>query len=269
MEKRQTARAPPINNYFLQKIIMHTPAVIMKRASMPPRLRMAVFGSFRRGEAMVMKAIELKNQYPDQIELCFIATDNPERVNMSQRRIWRYVADIAGERNLLAKLAKDNGIPFWDGSIKGKAFQQAFRRYSPDICYMGTFGQKIPAHIFNGVPLGFFNFHPCIDGRWPSAVGGDPFEQMIKLKTPYCAIAMHEVNDRWDDGALVSMSRPYPIGPNDTPFSLHSKTAAGAAELMHWHVLEKLGLMHPSLKGVLPYPRLSTHAKTTVKSCHA
>jgi methionyl-tRNA formyltransferase len=101
---------------------------------------------------------------------------------------------------------------------------------------MGTFGQKVPSSIFDSMPLGFYNFHPCVNRHWPSYVGGNPFRAMIENNEQECVLAMHEVDEQWDNGALVTFSRSFSIGSNDDVISLHKKTAIAAPELMEMHL---------------------------------
>ena len=206
--------------------------------------RVAIFGSYHQGEAVIGKILELQKQYPDFIRLVGIATDDPRNNCVSpQRRIWRLANP--SDYDMIPQIAAQNNVPVWTGIVKGDDFFQEFsERWKPDVCYMATFGQLVPARIFDRSRLGFFNFHPAVDREWPSYAGGDPFGRMIAAKEPHCSVAMHEIDETFDNGKLVAFSPPVPIGPSDTVLSMYKRTSPPTAELVHWH-LGELSIVPP------------------------
>ena len=201
-------------------------------------IRVAVFGSYYQGKAVIEKLLELQQQYPDALCLVGVATDDPSSPRVSpQKRIWRFAAPE--EYDMIPKLAAENNIPVWTGSIKETSFYQQFAEdWRPDVCYMATFGQKIPAPVFDQPRLGFYNFHPAVDRAWPSYTGGDPFGGMIAAKEPFCSVAMHEVDEEFDHGPLLAFSEPVLIKTDDTILSMYKKTSATTADMVQWHLGE-------------------------------
>lgn len=206
-------------------------------------VRLCIFGSFYRGAAVIRRALELQRAHPDRVLLTGIATDDPTSPRVCpSRRVWQYVTDPT-ERNMVMELATQNAIPVWRESIKGDPFHAQFTsEWRPDICYMATFGQRVPARVFDVPRLGFYNFHPCVDRAWPSYVGGNPFQEMIAAKEQFGVLAMHQVDEEWDHGALIANSRRYSILRDDTVVSLHKKSAREAADMFEWHISPLIGL---------------------------
>lgn len=201
-------------------------------------VRIAVFGSYHQGKAVIDKILELQRDNPNALCLVGIATDDPTSPRVSpQKRIWR-LADPS-EYSMIPDVANQNGVPVWNGSVKQDQFSRMFaEEWKPDICYMATFGQRIPAHIFEMPRLGFFNFHPAVNRAWPSYVGGNPFQGMIDAKEPHCSLAMHAVDEQFDHGDLVAFSEPVPITPSDTILSMYKKTSPPTGEMVQWHLGE-------------------------------
>jgi len=200
--------------------------------------RIAVFGSYYQGKAVIEEILRLQAEYPESVRLVGIATDDPLSPRVSpQRRIWRFATP--NEYGMIPEIANQNDVPVWTDSVKKDDFLEQFAEgWKPDICYMATFGQRIPMPVFDLPRLGFFNFHPAVDRVWPSYTGGDPFGGMMNAKEPFCSIAMHEVDEEFDHGALVAFSRRVPIGSNDTILSMYKRTSITTAEMVRWHLGE-------------------------------
>jgi methionyl-tRNA formyltransferase len=201
-------------------------------------VRVAVFGSYYQGKAVIEKLLELQNHHPDILRLVGIATDDPLSPRVSpQKRIWRFATP--DEYEMIPEIANKNNVPFWNGSVKTDDFQHMYaEEWRPDICYMATFGQRVPIPVFDFARLGFYNFHPSVDRDWPSYVGGNPFQGMIDAQEPYCSIAMHEIDEEFDHGPLVAFSEPVPIKSDDTILSMYKKTSPTTADMVQWHLGE-------------------------------
>lgn len=212
--------------------------------------RVAIFGSFRRGESLINGLLSFMNEHPDTIEFCGIATDDPFSPKICpDRRVWQY---LNGEeknqwKKKIEKLAHDNNVPFWDGSVKEKEFFEIFKVWNPDIVYIGTFGQRVPPHIFEQPLFGTINFHPTVDRiGWPAYVGGNPFQMMLNQSETEGVLAMHEVNENFDDGALIAYSKRFSINPaKDTVLSLHERSSPEAGKMMAWHLCSVCNLPEP------------------------
>jgi methionyl-tRNA formyltransferase len=201
-------------------------------------VRIAVFGSYYQGKAVIEKILELQSLYPEALRLVGIATDDPLSPRVSpHKRIWRFATE--DEYSMIPKIAEQNNVPVWTGSVKADDFYGEFaQEWRPDICYMATFGQRIPIPVFDLPPLGFYNFHPAVDRAWPSYTGGNPFQGMIDAKEPYCSIAMHAIDEEFDHGPLIAFSEPVRIEPDDTILSMYKKTSPPTAEMVQWHLGE-------------------------------
>jgi methionyl-tRNA formyltransferase len=212
-------------------------------------LRIAIFGSFYRGEQLIRAVQAFQQEHPGLIELCGIATDDPFHKRTSpDTRVWQYCthAQKLERVETIERLANEAGVPFWNGSVKGPGFAQLFQQWNPDIVYMGTFGQRLPPHIFNQPKHGILNFHPAVDHRpWPNYVGGDPFRHMLAAGERHGAMALHAVNEKFDDGPLVAFSANYRILPGDTVVSLHQRTSVEAGKMVEWHLRQIFGMPQP------------------------
>ena len=213
------------------------------------KLRISVFGSFYRGEQLIKAILAFQQEHPLLVDLTGIATDDPFHPRTSPHaRVWKYLNDEekAAHFHSIMMLAKAHNIPVWHGNVKGSKFARIFAAWNPGIAYMGTFGQRVPRHIFEKPRHGFLNFHPTVDyHKWPSYVGGNPFREMIARGERHGAIALHEVNQEFDDGPLVAFSGNFRILPDDTVVSLHQRTAVEAGKMVEWHLREFFSLTQP------------------------
>ncbi len=223
------------------------------------KLRVSIFGSFYRGEELIKAVRAFQQEYPLLIDFAGIATDDPFHARTSpQTRVWQYLNDEEKAVHVrgIVTFAQANGIPVWQDNIKGPKFASTFADWKPDVVYMGTFGQRVPRHIFTQPAYGVLNFHPTVDHhKWPSYVGGNPFSEMIARGERHGAIALHEVNEEFDNGPLISFSGNYRILPNDTVVALHQRTAVEAGKLVEWHLRELFGLSQPRY-GIRPVAKL-------------
>lgn len=195
-------------------------------------MRVAVFGSFYRGYHVLHEL--LAGALADRVEVVGVATDDPDQPFVSPaKRVWQY-RHAQAERHMVARLAAEHGVPVWAGRVKTPEFYALFEKsWRPDVAVMATFGQKIDARLFGYPRLGFFNLHPCLDDGWPSRyVGGNPFQKLIDDGSPYCVIAMHQVDDGFDTGPLVAMSERIALPAGAGVVDLHKLTAPVAARLV-------------------------------------
>src|SRR5262249_4954047 len=136
------------------------------------KLRVSIFGSFYRGEQLIKAVLAFQQEHPHLIDFVGIATDDPFHPRTSPHaRVWQYLIDgeKAAHVHAIIALAKAHKIPIWQGNVKGAEFADIFAGWKPSIVYMGTFGQRIPPHIFEQPKYGFLNFHPTVERhKWPS-----------------------------------------------------------------------------------------------------
>jgi methionyl-tRNA formyltransferase len=217
--------------------------------------RIALFCSYYRGIALLETLLTLQKRFPEII-IAGVATDDPTKKWTSpSKRIWQY-SHTKAEEDMVGRLAEQHGIPVWRGRINAGEFSEEYtKRWMPDVCYMGVFGQKIPEPIWSYPLFGFYNFHACAGREWPSNVGGNPLKTLIANKETHGAVAMHAVDSEWDNGELIAFSDFFPIYPEDSIVATHKRTNPLAAQMMAWHIAEILGDSLPHYR-----PRIVKHA---------
>ncbi|MDD4600970.1 MAG: hypothetical protein PHQ46_07925 [Negativicutes bacterium] len=199
---------------------------------------------------MLDAALSLQQEFKDAgIVICGVATDDPTKPWTSpHKRIWRY-PHTESEETMVAQLAQKHDIPVWRGRINTQDFYEEFtKRWTPDVCYMGVFGQKIPEAIWSSPLYGFYNFHTCAGRVWPSNAGGGPIETMMADGEKQGAVAMHAVDNDWDHGELVAFSDFFSFSPQESVTDVHKRIGPLAAEMMKWHVSKILGVSMPESK---------------------
>lgn len=203
-----------------------------REMKMTERVRVALFGSFYRGFYLGQEL--LTGPFADRIELVGVATDDPKHPFVNPgRRVWQY-PHHSWERDLVPRLAKENGLTFHTGRIQAPEFRRLFfGEWKPELCLMGTFGQRIDPELFMFPKRGFFNFHPSDGGEWPSRyAGGNPFFHLLQDGVSYCSLTMHQVDAGFDTGKLLAVSAPVAIPPGVSVVDLHKLTSPLAAVLL-------------------------------------
>src|ERR1035438_4337747 len=111
-------------------------------ASPPPKIRVAVFGSFLGGYC-VLKEL-LSGEFAHRVEVTGIATDDPTQLFTHPNvRLWKY-PHARDDELLVPRFAQANGIPVYTERVKSAEFYEVFfNQWQPDLCLMATFGQKI------------------------------------------------------------------------------------------------------------------------------
>lgn len=195
-------------------------------------MRVALFGSFHRGHAVLNEL--LSGPLADRIEIVGVATDDPDQPYVSaHKRVWQYPHE-PHERTMVRALARDAGLPVYQGRVKTPEFYAAYENdWRPDICFMATFGQRIDRRLFSFPGNGFFNLHPSDRGDWPSRYAGpNPFHEMLNDGRDDCAITLHLVDDGFDTGQRIAVSPPVAIPQGASVVDLHKITAPHAALLI-------------------------------------
>jgi methionyl-tRNA formyltransferase len=191
--------------------------------------RVAVFGSFYRGYYVLDEL--LNGPLSGRFQVVGLATDDPAQPFVSRdKRVWQY-EHRAQEQTMVAALAREHGVPVYDGRVKVDSFRRTFaNEWSPDLCIAATFGQRIDEPLFGFPPLGFFNLHPCIEGEWPSAYAGpNPFQALIADGRRHTRVALHRVDAGFDTGELIALSPRVAIPPGATVVDMHKLTSPLAA----------------------------------------
>jgi methionyl-tRNA formyltransferase len=193
--------------------------------------RIAVFGSFYRGFFVLSEL--LSGPISAQVEVVGVATDDPGKSYVSPgRRVWQYPHSTA-EEEMVGGLAAKAGIDVFSGKVKSAEFYELIeQKWRPALCIMATFGQRIDERLYTLPPLGFFNLHPCIDDRWPSAYAGpNPFQALLDDQADHVRVAMHRVDGGFDTGELIGYSEKLFIPKHASVVDLHKMTSPLAAKL--------------------------------------
>ena len=211
-----------------------------------PQCRVVMFGSYYRGFYLLNEL--LQGDISDQIEVVGVATDNANARNIAaDKRVWQYPHSHY-EENMVADLAKEFNIETFDGTVNAEPFYEMIDRWKPDICVMATFGQRIKERLISTPPLGFYNMHPCIDDSWPSQyVGGNPFQALMRDGKRYCTIAFHAVDETFDTGNLIEMSKKIAIPKESSVTDMHKISSYAAAQLASG-ALKRIIARHQALK---------------------
>lgn len=210
-------------------------------SSLPPLVRIAVFGSFHRGFHVLSEL--LKGPLAQRVRVVGVATDDVGSDHISRaRRVWAYPHTKA-EEVMVEQLALSHGIVPYKDRIKTEAFYRLYEeQWKPDLCIAATFGQRIDARLFAPPRLGFYNLHPCIDDGWPSHYAGpNPFQALLDNGSDHVLIAMHEVDDGFDTGRLLALSDKIYVPIGATVVDLHKLTSPMAAKFF----ARELGKMLP------------------------
>jgi methionyl-tRNA formyltransferase len=196
------------------------------------RIKVGLFASFYRGFFVLDEL--LRGPASALVEVVGLATDDPAQSFVSPgKRVWQH-PHTRYEEIMVSQMAQAVGIPVYAGRVKSPEFYALMEtQWQPDICIMGTFGQKIDARLFNYPRLGFFNIHPCAYGIWPTRYpGANPYGEMIDDNVTHLNIALHRVGDDIDTGELMGMSESIPLPKETSVIDLHKLSAPAAAHLV-------------------------------------
>ena len=195
------------------------------------RCRVAVFGSFYRGFYLLNEL--LQGSISQQVQVVGVASDDPKASFISaDRRVWQY-PHTDYESTMVPTLAREAGLEVYLGKVNTPAFQDIIEtRWLPDICVMGTFGQRIGKRLIGVPPLGFYNLHPCIDDGWPSRyAGGNPFAALMQDGQRYTCVVLHEIDEGLDTGPFVAVTDRIALPRDTTVTDMHKITSFAAAQL--------------------------------------
>lgn len=205
-----------------------------------------MFGSYYRGFYLLNEL--LQGEISNQVMVVGVASDDPEANNIAaDRRVWQY-PHTSYEARMVAELAEEFDVETFVGTVNAQPFYDIIDQWKPDICVMATFGQRIKARLIHTPPLGFYNMHPCIDDSWPSQyVGGNPFQALMLDRKRYCTIAFHAVDEYFDTGPLMGMSKKIALPKEASVTDMHKISSFAAAQLAS-DALKKIIAQHQASK---------------------
>lgn len=96
------------------------------------------------------------------------------------------------------------------------------------VCFMLTFGYKIPPSVYTLPAMGFYNFHP---GPLPLYRGPDPIFQQIKRMEEYAGIVIHKLDENFDTGPVIMKER-IKLTPGDTYGLITTKLGFTATKMV-------------------------------------
>ena len=127
-------------------------------------------------------------------------------------------------------LADELGLPVWQPeSIKGPGVLERLRAIDPDLLVVVAFGQILPPSLLTagrqGPPL---NVHPSL---LPCYRGPAPINWAILEGLSETGVTTMFLDQGMDTGPIL-MTRPVPIGEDETAGELHDRLAVVGAELL-------------------------------------
>lgn len=192
------------------------------RATSPPKIRVAIFGSFLGGYHLLNEL--LAGEFSQRIAVAGVATDDPTQAfTHASVRLWKYPHSRDDEL-LTPRFAQEHGLSVFTGRVKSPAFfEMFFNDWRPELCLMATFGQKIPSPLISFPSLGFYNFHHSGDA-WPSYPGPDPIAAMVRDGRKHLVLTIHKVTEVIDGGEFVARSHKVAIPEGVNAISMHHIT---------------------------------------------
>ena len=165
------------------------------------------------------------------VKVVGVATDDPTQpFTHPNVRLWKY-SHGRDDELLVTRFAERHSISLWTGRVKSPEFFELFtQRWTPELCLMAVFGQKIPREVFSFPELGFYNFHHS-DLTWPSYPGPDPIAGMLRDGKTEVVLTMHQVSDVIDGGRFVARSKRFPLPAGVNAIQLHRLTWPQMARL--------------------------------------
>jgi len=202
-------------------VLRETPPIYHATAP-PPKIRVAVFGSFMGGYHVLQEL--LFGPLARRVTVVGVATDDPTQpFTHPSVRLWKY-AHSRDDELLVPRFATAQGLPVFTGRVKSSEFFELFMDdWRPSLCLMATFGQKIPTALINYPSLGFYNFHHGGD-TWPSYPGPDPIAAMVRDGRTHLVLTIHKVTDVIDGGEFVARSHRIPIPEGINAVGMHRIT---------------------------------------------
>ena len=202
-------------------VLRDTPPIYHGTAP-PPKIRVAVFGSFMGGYHVLQEL--LFGPLANRLTVVGVATDDPTQpFTHPSVRLWKY-AHSRDDELVVPRFTTAQGLPVFTGRVKTPDFFEMFMDdWQPSLCLMATFGQKIPTPLINYPPLGFYNFHHS-GQTWPSYPGPDPIAAMVRDGRTHLVLTIHKVTDVIDGGEFVARSHRVPIPKGINAIDMHRIT---------------------------------------------
>ena len=113
--------------------------------------------------------------------------------------------------------------------------QEQLEAAAPDVMVVAAYGLILPKWVLELPTHGCLNIHASLLPRWRGAA---PIQRAIEAGDAETGITIMQMDEGLDTGDML-LTRPHPIGPNDTAATLHDALAAlGARSIVE--ALEQL-----------------------------
>lgn len=129
----------------------------------------------------------------------------------------------------VAEVATSHGIPVWaPEDIHHEMWVRKIRDAEPDVLFSLYWRRLVRPEILSIPRLGGLNLHGSLLPRYR---GRCPINWTILEGETETGVTLHHMTPRADEGDIVGQRR-FPIGPDDTAYSVHLRTAREASELL-------------------------------------
>ena len=178
-------------------------------------IRLVLFVSCNGGNNLLNALARYEKQYPDQLNLIGVATDdsiNPDARITKKRRVWNeYNEDERSElRSKVLNSCLNIGVPCYTGSVKSDYFRNIYKTWNPELLFMLVFGQKLDSFLFDFPSMGAYNFHPS-DLPKHIGIGPQPFHEAMRKGLKTSVFTIHKITDLIDIGPITGISTPINI----------------------------------------------------------
>ena len=112
--------------------------------------------------------------------------------------------------------------------INAPSFVEKIRELKPDLIVVAIFSQILKKDIINIPTMGCINIHPSL---LPKYRGPNPYFWVLHNKEKETGVTIHYINEGIDSGSIIA-SRAMPVTTVDTEYSLRSKAAKIAPDLL-------------------------------------
>jgi len=139
----------------------------------------------------------------------------------------------------IAKLCSEHQLHKLQGKgLNSYAFMTELLHLKPDMVLIGSWGEKLKAHLLNDTKALFINCHPSL---LPAHRGPNPYASVILNNETETGVTFHRMSEIIDAGPIILQSR-LPVYPDDDGGSIRERCSEVAQSL----IPELLSLVTPT-----------------------